>query len=99
MSANGFTVAYTELGELAQKLADLRGEFDKGSDAIDPLLHALSDDDLRRELSQFARNWSDKRAQLTKRLDEVAGFAKAAADTYRAADEEGAAAFSGRAGR
>ncbi len=99
MSANGFTVAYTELGELAQKLANLRGEFDKGSDAIGPLLHALSDDELRRELSQFATNWSEKRAELTKRLDEVAGFAKAAADTYRGADEGGAAAISGRRSR
>ncbi len=99
MSAEGFRVAYNELGELAQKLANLRGEFDKGEDAIGPLVGALSHDDLRRELSQFAANWSDKRADIIKRLDEVSGFAKAAADTYRAADEGGAAAFSGRGSR
>lgn len=98
MSADGFAVDYRKLAEVAQSLADLRGELAQGADAVAPLLGTLSHDGLRRELAAFAKNWSDRKADITKRLDQVAGFARAAAIAYRSADEGGAAAFSGAGG-
>lgn len=93
MSGDGFAVDYVALGELAQQLANLRGEFEQGDDALAPLLGALSHDRLRDELSRFAENWSDKREGIVERLDQVAGLAQAAADAYRGIDEAYAAGF------
>lgn len=93
MSGDGFTVDYVALGDLAQQLANLRGEFEQGDDALAPLLGALSHDGLRGRLGDFAENWSDKRQGIVERLDQVAGFAQAAADAYRGIDEAYAVGF------
>jgi hypothetical protein len=95
MSALGFSVDHKELGELGQQLANLRGELTQADDAIGPLLGTISDAGLRHKLTDFAKNWSEKRAQIITRLDQTSGFAVAAAETYREADTSGAASFSG----
>jgi len=87
MSDGGYTVDYVTLGDLAQQLVNLRGEFDKGAGALDPLIAAVGHDGLRDKLRDFATNWSDRKDGVTKQLDSVAGFAKAAADVYRQTDE------------
>jgi len=93
MGAEGFEVDYVTLADLGQQLANLRGEFSKGDDAVAPLLGTISDGGLRDKLRDFAENWSDKREGIVKRLDQAAGFATAAAKTYADADAGGAAAF------
>ena len=94
--SDGFSVDYVALGVLAQKLADLRGEFDKGADAVRPLMGAVGDDELRSKLEDFATNWSDRKEQVTKQLDSAAGFAKAAADCYRDTDNGLRDSFAGQ---
>lgn len=98
MSSSGVNVNYGDLSALAQQLANLRGEFQKGDDAIAPLLATITDDGLRSKLSSFAENWSHKRDELLTHLDQVAGFAKEAAAAYRGVDEAYAEGFA-RAGR
>ena len=87
MSDSGFMVDYAALGDLGQQLANLRGEFSKGDDAIAPLLATISDDDLRNALRDFTSNWSDERGKLVENLDKAAGFAIQAAGAYRKVDE------------
>jgi len=98
VGADGYTVDYRTLGDLGQQLANLRGEFDRGKGAIEPLLGTISDPGLRSKLNDFAKNWSDKRDAIIKKLDQAAGFATAASRTYADVDEGGAAAFSGPGG-
>jgi hypothetical protein len=98
MGADGFTVDYQTLGDLGQQLANLRGEFDRGQDALGPLLDTISDDGLRSKLVDFTKNWSDKKEGITKRLNEAATFAIGAAGAYRDVDESGAQAFSAAGG-
>jgi len=93
MSGDGFTVDYVALGDLAQQLANLRGEFEQGDDALGPLLGALSHDRLRDKLRDFADNWSDKREGIVERLNQTAAFAQSAADAYRTVDEAYATGF------
>ncbi|MET0902341.1 MAG: hypothetical protein ABWZ52_03800 [Acidimicrobiales bacterium] len=93
MSGDGFTVDYVTLASLAQQLANLRGEFEEGDDALQPLMGTLSNDHLRDKVHDFAENWSDKREGIVERLNQVAGFARAAADAYREIDAAYAAGF------
>lgn len=95
MSADGFTVDYVALADLAQQLANLRGEFEKDEEAIQPLLGTLSDQELKKKLSEFAKNWSEKKYSIVHQLDKVAGLAKSAADAYCGVDEAYAEGFSG----
>lgn len=97
MGADGFSVDHHGLARLGRQLADLRAELRLGDEAIRPLLATISDDDLRRKLSEFAENWSDKRDLMMKSLDEASTFATQAAATYAAADKAGADGFNGRA--
>ncbi len=87
MSDDGFTVDYKALNELGQQLANLRGEFNRGDDALKTLLDTLSDDDLKRKVKDFADNWSEKKYAITSQLDSAAGFAISAARVYRDTDE------------
>jgi len=88
MGDGGFSVNYSELKQLGQRLIDLRGEFDAGTTAVDPLIAAVADDELRGKLRDFADNWSDKKAQITKQLDGAGSFATSAADAYKQADDQ-----------
>jgi hypothetical protein len=88
-------VDYLRLATLGQQLANLRGEFNAGHDAIGPLLGTLSDGNLRAKLQDFTNNWSDERAKLTEHLDKAAGFAITAAACYLKVDETLAQAASG----
>lgn len=91
----GFVVDYDGLSAFGQGLANLRGEFSKGSHAIAPLLATISDPSLRQALKDFTDNWSDERAKLESRLDHAAGFAIQAAQVYRHGDEVTASGFRG----
>ncbi|HET9060831.1 MAG TPA: hypothetical protein VFN61_12985 [Acidimicrobiales bacterium] len=83
---NGFTVDYDGLRTFGQGLANLRGEFSAGEDAISPLLATLSDGGLRSALKSFVDNWSDERRKLDADLDRAAGFAVEAAAVYDRTD-------------
>jgi ABC-type transporter Mla subunit MlaD len=87
VSAEGFSVDYGFLGDLAQKLADLRGEFERGADALEPVIRAAGHEELGARLREFTANWSDRRDQVVGQLDSAAGFARQAADVYRQTDE------------
>lgn len=87
MGDDGFTVDYKALNELGQQLANLRGEFKRGDDALSKLLREISDGDLRSKLKDFTDNWSDKKYAITSQLDSAAGFAISAARVYRDTDE------------
>jgi hypothetical protein len=90
-----FAVDYLRLHALGQDLANLRGEFQQGHEAIAPLLGTISDGDLRGKLEGFTDNWSHERTKLIERLDKAAGFSMSAADCYRQLDEALANAMSG----
>jgi hypothetical protein len=88
-------VNYVKLGTLGQQLANLRGEFSRGHDAIGPLLGTISDGELRGKLKDFTDNWSNERAKLVEHLDKAAGFAITAAACYLKVDVALAQAASG----
>lgn len=96
--SNGFVVDYEGLMNLGQQLANLRGEFSKGSDAIGPLLGTISDSGLRGALDSFTTNWSWERAKLTENLNKAAGFAVEAATVYQKTDVGLKKAMSGHGG-
>ena len=93
--SGGFVVDYDGLMAFGQGLANLRGEFAKGSDAIEPLLATVSDGNLRAALKDFTNNWSDERAKLQNNLDKAAGFAVEAAQVYKHGDDVTASSFTG----
>ena len=98
MSDGGFVVDYDGLMNLGQQLANLRGEFNKGSDAVGPLLATISDSELRAALNNFTTNWSWERAKLVDNLNKAAGFAVEAATMYRKTDVGLKQAMSGHGG-
>lgn len=91
----GFVVDYEGLSSFGQRLANLRGEFDAGAEAIGPLLSTISDGGLRAALNGFVTNWSDERAKLDENLSKAAGFASEAAAAYQRGDSVTASMFSG----
>lgn len=91
----GFVVDYDGLMTFGQRLANLRGQFSAGADAIGPLLATISDPSLRSALNGFATNWSDERAKLDTNLEKAAGFAVEAAQAYQKGDTVSAQIFSG----
>jgi hypothetical protein len=92
---SGFTVDYDGLTGFGQGLANLRGEFSAGTDAMSPLLAAVSDQGLRAALKSFVDNWSRDRDRLDEDLDKAAGFAVEAAAAYREVDTALAGGMSG----
>ena len=89
-------VDYDRLAQLGQQLANLRGEFKAGHDAIGPMLGTVSDSELRSRLKGFTDNWSDERAKLSGRLEKASLFAVRAAACYLKADVTLAGGWSGR---
>jgi len=77
-----------ELTDLAARLSGLIGEFDGLDDRLKGFEGDVGHHDVADALHDFADNWGDKREKLLKKLKELSGFVKIAADTYAGIENE-----------
>ena len=83
-----FAVETETLRDLAGRLKGIQAEFDALGDTVEGYEWAVGSEQLADRLGAFARNWSDKRKQISHLLEVTAGYAAAAADAYAQVDQE-----------
>ena len=93
-----FSVDVASVQDLAARLRGLKQEFEGLEDAVAGYEGDLGSAELADALDGFASNWSDKRKELVRPLDEVAGYAAAAAEAYASCERELSADMQPRAG-
>jgi hypothetical protein len=81
-------VDYDALADMAGRLMGLKGEFDGAETTMDGYSDAIDHGDLSGELGSFATNWSDKKEDVGKRIEEVSGMASGASDCYGGVDHD-----------
>ena len=85
--ARKFSVDPKQVGDMAGRLMGLKREFDSLESFIDRYQEAVGHKGLGKKLGDFASNWSDLRDDIGKQLEEVAGYAAAAAEAYERAEQ------------
>lgn len=90
-----FTVSPAEVADLAGRLQGLREEFDGLEDYIGRYqsIEVCGHEHVGGKLEEFADNWSDKKRDMSKQLEELAGYAQGAADGYSRTEGDLAGAF------
>lgn len=83
-----FSVDHGALAEMAGELMGLTAEFEGLEDVVEGYEAAVGHDGLAGRLDDFASNWSDKRREMVKAMEAVAGYADAAADAYGQTEAE-----------
>lgn len=83
-----FSVDLASVQDLAARLRGLKQQFEGLEDDMEATAAVLGSPEVADALEAFASNWSDKRRQIVRELDEVAGYAVAAADAYAACEAE-----------
>jgi hypothetical protein len=83
-----FKVTPSALAELSQALLTLKGEFEGMEDYIGRYESAVAHGRVKDKLGGFADNWSDRRREVLKKLDEVASYADVAAQAYSEAETQ-----------
>lgn len=81
-------VDYNALSDMAGRLMGLKQEFDGSETTMEGYNAAIDHGDLSGELHTFATNWSDKKKDVGKRIEEVSGMASGASDCYRGVDDD-----------
>lgn len=77
-----FSVDPSALRDMAGRLRGLQEEFEGLEDTVGGYESAVGSEELAGKLESFADNWSDKRKQVAEQMQNVAGYAAAAADAY-----------------
>lgn len=93
-----FSVDVASVQDLAARLRGLKQEFEGLEDAVAGYEGDLGSAELADALDGFASNWSEKRKELVRQLDEVAGYAAAAAEAYASCERELSAEMQPRGG-
>jgi hypothetical protein len=83
-----FKVDQGALAEMAGELMGLTKEFEGLDDVVEGYESAVGHDGLAGKLDDFATNWSDKRREMVKAMEAIAGYADAAADAYGETETE-----------
>ena len=83
-----FSVDPSALADMAGRLRGLQQEFDGLDDTVDGYESAVGSEELAERLRSFADNWSDKRKEIGEQIENVAGYATAAADAYSQHEQE-----------
>ncbi len=83
-----FEVDVAALRDLASRLKGLKEEFESQEDVVSGHEDAVGSDRVAGALEEFASNWSDKREEISKLLEESAGFVDMAADAYGTNEEQ-----------
>jgi hypothetical protein len=83
-----FKVSPSEVADMAGRLVGLKQEFDGLEDQLDAYrsIEVCGHDHVAGKLGDFADNWSDKKRDMAKKLEELSGYAHAAADAYAGLD-------------
>lgn len=81
-------VDYAALGDVAAQLKGIKGDFDEAEDRFKAQREATGDGHVNDALHRFATKWSDKRGEIGERMDEVAGYAGTASETYGTTDRD-----------
>lgn len=77
-----------QLQDLASRLSGLRDEFNGLGDRMRGYEAAVGHPDVAGALGRFATNWSDKRKDLSEKLDQLSGYVKIAAESYAGMESE-----------
>ncbi len=94
-----FRVDMAALSDMAGHLESLREELNAGEDTVDRYRDAIGSEEIVGKLEEFAANSSQVRRKLAERLQNVAGYAAAAAETYSQHEDGLSAAMNGDPGR
>jgi biopolymer transport protein ExbB/TolQ len=82
------TVDIAAVAELARRLQALAQEFDAVDDVVRGYHDAVGSSDVAAALDDFAGNWSRERKKIRRQMEEVAGYADAAAEAYASIENE-----------
>lgn len=93
-----FSVDPAALADMAGRLRGLEEEFNGLEDTVEGYEEAVGSDELADKLRSFADNWSDKRKEIAKQIENVAGYATAAADAYSQHEQAMSSRISGAGG-
>lgn len=77
-----------DLSDLAGHLRWLQKRFDSQAELVSGYEDALGSDEVADALHSFANNWSDKRRELSKMLQQAAGYVMHAAEAYENTEED-----------
>lgn len=88
MTKETIRVDVLELLYLAGRLRGLQEEFDSLQDVLKGYESAVGSARIADRLESFATNWSDRRKEVGRRIDNVAGYAARAAEAYGGLEEE-----------
>lgn len=75
-------VDITALGDMATHLTALTHEFESIAAVIGGYQDAVGSAEIAHQLDEFAHNWSEKRKEIIRKMEEVAGYAASAASSY-----------------
>ena len=82
-----YSVQIEALDELASRLKGLQNGFNTQGGLVSRYEDSVGSEDIAAALNDFARNWSDKRRELSKMLQEAAGYVLYAAAAYRETEQ------------
>jgi hypothetical protein len=90
-----FTVSPAEVADMAARLQGLKEEFDGLEDHVGQYRsrEVCGHEHVGDKLGDFADNWSDKKREMTRKLESLAGYAQAAAEAYDGLEVELSGAF------
>ena len=80
-------VSTTMLADVGTSLGTLKNEFDNSTRIVDSFHDYIGSGELAGAMDDFAGNWSKKRDELCKTLEELGKIADAAAKTYDGVDD------------
>ena len=70
------------LADMARQLTGLQQEFSGIENVVRGFEEAVGSEEISDKLHSFATNWSDEKEELGEKIQEVAGYADAAAQAY-----------------
>ena len=86
------------LADMAQQLMALKEEFSAIEDVVDGFEEAVGSEEISDKLHSFATNWSDEKEELGEKMEQVAGYADAAAQAYGGIESEISGHLEGQGG-
>jgi hypothetical protein len=81
------TVSTSMLADVGRSLGTLKDEFEHSTNIVDSFHGFIGSGELADALGDFAGNWSKKRDELCKLLEELGKVADTAAKTYDGIDQ------------
>jgi hypothetical protein len=83
-----FKVDHRALAEMAGELMGLTREFEGLDGVVEGYESAAGHDGVAGRLDGFATNWSDKRREMVRAMEAIAGYADGAAHAYGQTESE-----------